>query len=99
VCANTEPGEADRLLYYFRRLYERRALTVMPLGEPPPSGGGRRAPSPPAAPRRYLTVTTRYIPSRSCPLKKHTSAYRPAFGNRTSWSFAVLPPLMMLCRP
>ena len=40
-----------------------------------------------AAPRRdgYFTVTMRYIPSRSCPSMKHTSAYLPFFANDTSW--------------
>jgi hypothetical protein len=39
------------------------------------------------APRRdgYFTVTMRYIPSRSCPSMKHTSAYLPFFANDTSW--------------
>jgi len=40
-----------------------------------------------AAPRRdgYFTVTMRYIPSRSWPSMKHTSAYLPFFANDTSW--------------
>jgi hypothetical protein len=33
----------------------------------------------------YFTVTMRYIPSRSCPSMKHTSAYLPFFANDTSW--------------
>ena len=40
-----------------------------------------------SAPRRdgYFTVMMRYIPSRSCPSMKHTSAYLPFFANDTSW--------------
>ena len=52
-------------------------------GHTPPVPGRRAE----AAPRRdgYFTVTMRYIPSRSCPSMKHTSAYLPFFANDTSW--------------
>jgi hypothetical protein len=54
--------------------------------------GNGHAPPVPGAPRGggvrrdgYFTVTIRYIPSRSCPSMKHTSAYLPFFANETSW--------------
>jgi hypothetical protein len=52
-------------------------------GRAPPCRGRRAEAAP--RPDGYFTVTMRYIPSRSCPSMKHTSAYLPFFANDTSW--------------
>ena len=45
----------------------------------------------------YFTVTSLYMPSRSCWSMKHTSAYLPLLGKLSSSSLLVSPPLMMFC--
>jgi hypothetical protein len=54
----------------------------------------RWRPAPVAA---YFTVTSLYMPSRSCWSMKHTSAYLPLLGKLSSSSLPVSPPLMMFC--